>query len=112
MDSFSDRRFQMYSTYRTRQIIKPVNTEVLDKFTFEVNIGAKLVHDIVARNIDRLGFDQILAIKELRTLCTISGCTPLGLKDAKEMVEAIYQEREAGNWPVEDAVVPGDDLPF
>jgi len=115
----------MYINYGTKEVMKRVTQEVVESFCFNITMPVQVVREIVERNFVSTGnygfagFNKITAIKELRELGTIrtSGgtrCLNLGLREAKEMVEAVYQEGEQdGNYhhtrPINHT---DDDLPF
>jgi len=101
----------MFANYTTKQVMRPVNQEVIKSFTFQITMPVEVVRELVERNFvytgtyGFAGFNKITAIKELRELGTIrsigTACTNLGLREAKEMVEGVYQEgAEAGNYHV------------
>jgi len=97
----------MYTNYttRTRQVMTPVTEEVIHSFIVEVSVPVKMVQELVERNCSyrgytKVGFNKIAAIKELRTLISSTdGHVRLGLRDAKEMIEEVYNAGiEAGEY--------------
>ena len=118
----------MYINYGTKEVIKRITQEVVESFCFNITMPVQIVRELVERNFvytgnyGFAGFNKITAIKELRELCSIPttgnaigrDCTRIGLREAKEMVEAVYNEGiEAGNYydkrPLDHT---DDDLPF
>ena len=118
----------MYINYKTEEVVRTLNIEVVESFVLDIKIPVWEVRYIVERNFTGCGdcgfcgFMKINAIKELRELGTIrtSGntrCLNLGLREAKEMVEAVHLEgTEAGKYRVSRPPTPLDDgddsLPF
>ena len=100
----------MYINYGTKEVMKRVTQEVVESFSMNIIMPVQVVRELVERNFVSTGnygfagFNKITAIKELRELVTIrtSGntkCLNLGLREAKEMVEAVYNEGiETGNY--------------
>lgn len=100
----------MYINYGTKEVMKRVTQEVVKSFCFNITMPVQVVREIVERNFVSTGnygfagFNKITAIKELRELGTIrpigaTHCLNLGLREAKEMIEAVYQEGEQdGNY--------------
>lgn len=93
----------MFINYGTKEVMKRVTQEVVESFCFNITMPVQVVRELVERNFVHTGnygfagFNKITAIKELRELGTIrpigtTHCSNLGLREAKEMVEAVYQE--------------------
>ena len=115
----------MYINYGTKEVMRRITQEVVESFCFNITMPVQVVRELVERNFVHTGnygfagFNKITAIKELRELGSIhttgnTSCLNLGLREAKEMVEAVYDEGiEAGNY---HATRPSnhtdDDLPF
>jgi len=121
----SGRSEGMYINYSTKEVMKRVTQEVVESFCFNITMPVQVVRELVERNFVHTGnygfagFNKITAIKELRELGSIrttgnTNCLNLGLREAKEMVEAVYDEGiEAGNYHVNRPPNhTDDDLPF
>jgi hypothetical protein len=115
----------MYINYGTKVVMKRVTQEVVESFCFNITMPVQVVRDLVERNFIHsgdygfAGFNKIFAIRELRALGSIqpvgnTNCLNLGLREAKEMVEAVYAEGvEAGNYHTTRPLNHTDDtLPF
>ena len=100
----------MFINYATREVMRKVTQEVVESFHLDITMPVQVVRELVERhfvytgNMGFAGFNKIDAIKELRGLGSIYfghlGVSHLGLREAKEMVEAVYCEGvEAGNYP-------------
>jgi len=100
----------MYINYKTQEVMRKVTQEVVESFCFTITMPVQVVRELVERNFVYIGnlgfagFNKIDAIKELRDLCNIrtygnTRWSIIGLREAKEMVEAVYDEGiEAGNY--------------
>jgi len=115
----------MFINYSTKMVMRPLALEVVESFSFSITIPVQDIRELVERNFvytgnyGFAGFNKITAIKELRELCSIpttgnANCTRIGLREAKDMVEAVYNEGiEAGNYhdkrPLDHT---DDDIPF
>lgn len=95
----------MYINYKTEEVVRTVNIEVVESFVVDINIPVWEVRYIVERNFtgcgecSLCGFNKINAIKELRDTHFNVPYLSVGLREAKEMVEAVYnQGLEAGNY--------------
>ena len=100
----------MYINYGTKEVMRRITQEVVESFCFNITMPVQIVRELVERNFAHTGnygfagFNKITAIKELRELGSIrttgnTSCLNLGLREAKEMVEAVYDEGiEAGNY--------------
>jgi len=99
----------MYINYISREVTRVVTEDVVEGFCVSLIIPVQIVRDIVERhfnhsgNYGMAGFNKISAIKEVRMLphaihTVGNGPTgtvaSLGLREAKEMVEAVYREGE------------------
>ena len=95
----------MYINYKTEEVVRTINIEVVESFVVDIKIPAWEVREIVERNFTGCGecsfcgFMKINAIKELRDVHFGLPYLNIGLREAKEMIEAIYnQGLEAGNY--------------
>ena len=112
----------MYINYGTQEVMRKVNIDIVQSFCFTITLPVSEVRLIVERNFNHAGdygfaeFNKISAIKELRGLTT--PYNPIGLREAKEMVEAVHLEgTEAGKYRVSRPYEapeeePDDTLPF
>ena len=117
----------MYINYNTKEVVKTVTVEAVESFVIDLRIPVQEVRDIVERNFTTRnscndtysGFMKINAIKELRDTHFGIYHLSIGLREAKEMVEAVYNEGiEAGNYkantpiPSNNHMATADTLPF
>jgi len=100
----------MYINYITREVTRVVTEDVVEGFCVSLTIPVQIVRDIVERHFNHsgnyglAGFNKINAIKEVRMLThaihtvgkdySTTTVASLGLREAKEMVEAVYREGE------------------
>ena len=128
----------MYINYITREVTRVVKEEVVEGFCLNINVPVQIVREIVERHFNQsgnyglAGFNKINAIKEVRSLTHSIRTTgygmgtsynettvaSVGLREAKEMVEAVHLEgTEAGKYRVSRPYEapeeePDDTLPF
>tara|TARA_B000000460_G_scaffold133346_1_gene93940 strand:+ start:1092 stop:1430 length:339 start_codon:yes stop_codon:yes gene_type:complete len=112
----------MWIDYMAKSVLKRVTIDVPESFNINVAIPAIEVRRIVERNFNQEGdygwasFNKITAIKEVRDSHLGIPYLSIGLREAKEMVEAIYQEGvSAGNYhqyPPVNSPSTDDTLPF
>ena len=95
----------MYINYKTEEVVRTLNIEVVESFVLDIKIPVWEVRYIVERNFTGCGdcsfcgFMKINAIKEVRDTHFSVAYLSVGLREAKEMVEAVYnQGLEAGNY--------------
>ena len=117
----------MYINYNTKEVVKTVTVEAVESFVIDLRIPVQEVRDIVERNFTTRnsfndtysGFMKINAIKELRDTHFGIYHLSIGLREAKEMIEAVFNEGiEAGNYnpntptPSNNHMATADTLPF
>ena len=115
----------MFINYGTKMVMRPLALEVVESFSFSITMPVQDIRELVERNFvytgnyGFAGFNKITAIKELRELGSIrttgnTSCLNLGLREAKEMVEAVYNEGiDAGNYHANRPFDHTDDtIPF
>ena len=95
----------MYINYTTEAVVRTINIEVVESFVLDIKIPFWEVRYIVERNFtgcgncEFCGFMKINAIKELRDTHFGISYLGIGLREAKEMIEAVYNQGiEAGNY--------------
>ena len=100
----------MYINYISREVTRVVTEDVVEGFCVSLTIPVQVVRNIVERHFGHYGdygmsgFYKINAIKEVRMLThaiqtvgkdySTTTVAALGLREAKEMVEAVYREGE------------------
>ena len=119
----------MYINYGTQEVMRKVTQEVVESFSFHITMPVQVMRELVERHFVHTGtygfagFNKINAIREVREFGSIrtagnTNCLNLGLREAKEMVEAVYNEGvDAGNYHADLPVTypnnePDDGLPF
>ena len=106
----------MYINYNTQEVVRTITVDVVESFNLDIKVPVWEVRLIVERNFVEsgeyglAGFNKITAIKEVRTSHLGIPYLSVGLREAKEMVEAVYNEGiEAGNY---HATVPKTLKPY
>ena len=99
----------MFINYGTQEVVRTITLDVVKSFNITVTLPVEEVRNIVERNfnytkelpggnIGFAAFNKITAIKEVRLLLS-NHFSHMGLREAKEMVEAVWEEGiEAGNY--------------
>jgi hypothetical protein len=93
----------MYINYGVQEVMRKVSVDIVESFCFTITLPVAEVRVIVERNFNHAGdygyaeFNKISAIKDLRGM--VPRYNPIGLREAKEMVEAVWEEgRDAGKY--------------
>ena len=99
----------MFINYGTQEVVRTITLDVVKSFNITVTLPVEEVRNIVERNFNYTqqlsngnygyaAFNKITAIKEVRSLLS-NHFSYMGLREAKEMVEAVWEEGiEAGNY--------------
>ena len=102
----------MFINYGTQEVVRTVTLDVVKSFNLSMTLPVQEVRNIVEANFNHsmvtsvgaeptyayAGFNKITAIKQVRELLSAPYQT-IGLREAKEMVEAVWEEGIAsGNY--------------